>query len=346
MLALQKRRNERGLELVEIAEPPSPRPGELLVEIAATGICGSDLSIEAWSASYSAFMAPALPVTLGHEAAGRVIASGDDMHSDRIGEHIVINPAVACGTCRNCKAGDDVGCLDRKAIGMVKNGAFARLCIVPANYAYSLPSSVPIELGAIVEPLTVGAHAIRTSGMHPGDRVVIFGPGPIGQGAAALARALGADEVAVVGLNDEARFATLRAMGFSQLFDLAEEAAADRLAHCAGDGFDVAIDCAGVPTVIDQALRLLRAEGVLAIAGMGEQPALLDVMKLVKNRLQIRGVSRIPPSIWPDVIAILANDPESFAPMVSRRMPLSKALDAFSLCRAGEVSKILLLPDD
>lgn len=346
MLALQKIRDDVGLELVDVAPPDAPGPGEILIEVAATGICGSDLSIQSWGASYSAFMSGVLPVTLGHETAGRVIAVGAGVTSPAIGDQVVVNPAVSCGSCAACVADDPVGCLDRQAIGMVRNGAFARYFLSPAAYAYVLPENVPIEMGALVEPLTVGAHSIAVAEMKKGDRVLIFGPGPIGQGTAAMARALGASEVTIVGLNDGARFETLREMGFGHLFDLADEGASEALKAHAGGGFDIAIDCAGVPAVINQGLALLRPLGVLAVAGMGEKPATVDMMKLVKNRLQLRGVSRIPPSIWPMVIEALAADPESFAPLISRRMPLSQALEAFALCRAGEASKILLIPSD
>ncbi len=346
MLALQKTRDCPGLELCEIATPLPPGPGEVTIEVAATGICGSDLSIESWGASYSSFMGKALPVTLGHETSGRVIAVGEGVASPAIGERVVINPAVACGRCAACRADDAVGCLDRQAIGMVQDGAFARLVTVPASYAYPLPDAIPLEMGALVEPLTVGAHALSVAGMKAGDRVLVFGPGPIGQGVAMLARALGAAEVAVVGMRDPARFETLRALGFTALFDMAEPDAAVRLKQLAGTGFDIVIDAAGVASVIDQGLALLRPLGVLAVAGMGELPATVDMMKLVKNRLQIRGVSRVPPAAWDVVLEAMASDPESFAPLITHRMPLSQAIAAFGLCRAGDASKILLIPED
>jgi threonine dehydrogenase-like Zn-dependent dehydrogenase len=181
--------------------------------------------------------------------------------------------------------------------------------------------------------------------MKAGDRVLVFGPGPIGQGVAVLARALGASEVAVVGMQDAARFETLRSLGFTHLFDMAESDAADQLKALAGMGFDIVVDAAGVGSVIDQGLGLLRPLGVLAVAGMGEKPATFDVMKLVKNRLQIRGVSRIPPEAWDVVLHAMAADPQAFAPLVTHRMPLSQAIEAFQLCRAGDASKILLIPD-
>jgi len=207
-----------------------------------------------------------------------------------------------------------------------------------------LPDNVPLELGALVEPLTTGAYALEVAGFKAGDRVIVFGPGPIGQGAAALARVFGASEVAVVGLRDAPRFETLRAAGITQLFDMAEEGAAERLTEAAKGGFDIAIDATGVARVINQALGLLRPQGVLAVAGMGEEPANVDMLKLVKNRLQIRGVSRMPPSIWPKVISALSADPAGFEPLISHRLPLADAMAGLELCRAGEASKVLLLP--
>jgi len=346
MLALQKAHDGAGLELRDVPSPSPPGPGEIMIEVVATGICGSDLAIDRWGASYQAFMADKLPVTLGHETAGRIAAIGEGVGGLAIGDAVVVNPAVACGRCAACRAGDPVGCLDRQAIGMVQDGAFARYFTCPAGYAFPLPANVPIELGALVEPLSVGAHALAVAEMKPGDRVLVFGPGPIGQGAAALARAFGAAEVAVVGMADAARFSVLRTMGFDALFDLAEPDVAGRLKAYAGKGFDIVVEAAGVPSVINQGLALLRPLGVLAVAGMGEKAATFDLMKLVKNRLQIRGVSRIPPSVWPVVIDALASNPEAFAPLVTHRMPLSRALEAFALCRAGDASKILLFPDE
>ena len=346
MLALQKTKDAQGLELREVPEPPVPGAGEVLIKVAATGICGSDLAIDSWTDSYAGFMSPHLPVTLGHETAGTIAAIGAGVSAGWMERRVVVNPAVACGKCTACAADDPVGCLDRQPIGMVQNGAFASYFLAPADYCFLLPDQVPLELGALIEPLSVGAHALSVAGFKKGDRVLVFGPGPIGQGAAALARAFGAGEVAVVGLSDATRFATLRDMGFDLLFDLAEEGADGRLAAAAGTGFDIVVEATGVPGVINQALGLLRPEGVLAIAGMSEQPASLDLMKLVKNRLQIRGVSRIPPAIWPPVIEAIAADPAGFAPLISHRLPLSRAMEGFALCRRGEASKVVLVPDE
>ena len=277
MLALQKTAGTQGLELREVPEPPVPDDGEVLIKVAATGICGSDLAIEGWLDSYAGFMAKHLPVTLGHDGGTIVARATACPPTDRPPSSSILRSPGACAACR---ADDLVGCVT--ASRSAWSGRRLRsYFLAPADYCFVLPDNVPLELGALIEPLSVGAHALAVAGLKAGDRVLVFGPGPIGQGAATLARAFGASEVGIVGLSDQARFATLRAMGFEALFDLAEDGAAERLAAAAG--FDIVVEATGVPAVVNQALGLLRSEGVLAIAGMSEKPANVDLMKLVKK---------------------------------------------------------------
>jgi threonine 3-dehydrogenase len=346
MLALQKTTSEEGLLLVEVDEPGAPGPGEVLIEVAATGICGSDISIQKWSPSYASFMNDVLPVTLGHETAGRVIAIGEGVTGPAIGTNIVVNPAVACGVCSVCRRGDPVGCIDRQAIGMVKNGAFARFLLAPASSCYPLPANIPVELGALVEPLSVGAHALATGGFASGQRVIVFGPGPIGQGTAALAMRMGAREVVVVGRNDAPRLSVLRQMGIDHLVDMADVDGGSRLIEAAGEGFDLAVEATGVASVINQALSTLKPQGILVLTGIGEEQACFDALRVVRSRLQIRGASRVPPSAWETVLRVLGEDPFFFSPLVTHRFPLSEAPVALGLCSSRQASKVILVPGE
>jgi len=345
MLALQKAEAGPGVALCDVPMPDAPKPGEILIEVVATGICGSDLHVQQWAPSYQRFMSNVLPVTLGHETAGRVVAVGPGVETPRLGDRVVVNPAVACGTCSACMAGIADDCRNRQAIGMVRDGAFARFFIAPAAYAYVLPENVSDELGALAEPLTTSAHSLVTAEMKPGMRVVVFGPGPIGQGVAILARQMGAADVVMVGCNDAVRFDTVRRLGFNRVVDVAAPDAAAQLAAFAGDGFDLAVEASGAPQAVDQALGTLRPWGMLAIPGMPEAPATIDILRVVKNRLQIRGVSRTPHSAWVMVLDALSKDPAAFEPMITHRLPLSRALEGFELCNRREASKVLLMPD-
>jgi len=342
MLALQKIRAGAGVALAQADEPGAPAPHELLIKIAATGICGTDLHLDHWAEGFR-FIAPLLPVTLGHEFTGEVIAAGAGTSGFALGDRVVVQPALSCGTCAYCAAGGHHDCVNRIGLGMQVSGGFAAQVRAPAKHCLHVPAAIDAELGALIEPLTTSAHAVALAEITPGMRAVVFGPGPIGQGAAIFARKAGA-AVTIVGHGDAARFATLRGLGFTSLIDLAEPDGQSRLTALAGAGFDVAIEASGAPPVINTGLAALRPYGAFILAGMPERQASLDVMLIVRGRTKMIGCSRAPDSAWHTVIAALAADPEAFRPMITHRLPLAEALAGFELAHSKTASKVLLFP--
>lgn len=343
MLALQKIRAERGVGLTETNSPGAPAPHELLIQIAAAGICGTDLHLDHWAEGFR-FIAPLLPLTLGHEFTGEVIATGRATSGFALGDRVVVQPSLSCGACADCAAGRHNDCANRVGLGVQVSGGFASRVRVPAKHCLHVPAAIDAELGALIEPLTTSAHAVALAGITPGARVVVFGPGPIGQGAAIFARKAGAAEVAIVGHGDAARFDTLRQLGFDSLIDLAEPDGASRLAAFAGAGFDVALEASGAPAVINIGLASLRPYGTFILAGMPERQASLDVMLIVRGRHKMIGCSRAPDTAWHAVIDALVADPEAFRPMITHRLPLAEALAGFALAHSRAASKVLLFP--
>ena len=224
MLALQKKSGGPGVDLMTVPAPDAPGPGEVIIEVAAAGICGSDLHIEQWTGGYD-FLLPALPVALGHEFAGTLCTLGEGVDVSALGRRVVVKPSVACGKCGYCTHGDPDDCQNRKAIGLLQNGAFAKYVRVPFSQCIEIPDNLELELAALAEPLTISEHAVQDGGVKPGDRVVIFGPGTIGQGAALMARLAGASQIVVVGHDDGPRFEVMRALGFNDYVDLAKTGA-------------------------------------------------------------------------------------------------------------------------
>jgi len=343
MLALQKIRAGKGVGLAQAEDPGAPSPHELLIKVAATGICGTDLHLDHWAEGFR-FIAPLLPITLGHEFTGEVIGIGGEVSGFSLGDRVVVQPALSCGRCAYCTAGHHNDCLNRIGLGMQVSGGFASHVRAPAKHCLHVPREIDAELGALIEPLTTSAHAASLGEITPGARVVVFGPGPIGQGAAIFARKAGASEVAVVGHGDTARFATLRRLGFDTLIDLAEPDGAARLTALAGAGFDVALEASGAPPIINIGLASLRPYGTFVLAGMPERQASLDVMLIVRGRHKMIGCSRAPDSAWRMVIDALVEDPAAFLPMITHRLPLSEALAGFQLAHSREASKVLLFP--
>lgn len=340
MQAIQKTRPEFGLELREVAEPSAPGAGEVLIDVTAAGICGSDLHIYEWSGGYE-FVAPAMPVTLGHEFAGRIAALGAGVDGLARGDRVTVMPSVTCGRCKSCRAGDFDRCLTRTGIGMTRQGAFARQVLAPAINCVLLPATVDDELAALTEPLTVGARAVESGEIKKGDRVLVMGPGTVGQTIAVMARSAGA-EVTIVGKGDADRLVCLRALAFERLIDLQDKP----LAEAVGPGkFDVVFEATGVPATINHGLGMLRRWGILVVCGIHASHAPVDLNRLNREQLQIRGSNRASRATWRRVVEMLAREGERLRPMITHRLPLSRALDGFELARQKVASKVMLLPN-
>lgn len=340
MKALQKTVPAFGAELREVAEPPAPAPGEVLLDVTAAGICGSDLHIYEWTGGYE-FVAPAMPVTLGHEFAGRIAAVGEGVRELAVGERVTVMPSVTCGVCAVCQAGEFDRCVTRTGMGMTRPGAFARRVVAPAVNCVRLPDRVDDELAALSEPLTVGARAVETGEVKRGDRVLIMGPGTVGQTIAVMARAAGA-EVTVVGKHDADRLACLRALGFARAQDLRDRT----LAELAGpEKFDVVFEATGVPATVNHGLGVLRRHGILVVCGIHAAHAPVDLNRVNREQLQIRGSNRATRVTWRRVLGLLAREGERLRPMITHRLPLERALDGFELARQKIASKVMILPN-
>lgn len=339
MQALRKIRAAGGVELVETAEPVLEAPDDVLVRVHAAGICGSDLHVDDWTPSY-AFVAPHLPVTLGHEFVGTA------QNGPLAGRRVVVRPSVTCGVCAACAAGRFDACDNRRGIGMTRDGAFASLVRVPQRNCIAVPDGVSDELAALVEPMSIAMQALRVAGDVAGQRVLVMGPGTIGQGIALLARHAGAAQVVISGFDDAARFEALRKMGFDALVDVAGCSLADGTAAFTGGApFDTVFEAAGVPETITQSLALLRRDGVVVVTGIHARPLSLDLTALVRRQQQLRGSFRPPESDWLRALELMREIGETMAPMVSHVLPLSQALEGFALAHDKRASKVLLRPE-
>jgi threonine 3-dehydrogenase len=344
MKALQKTRPAFGLELRDIAQPELPGPGEVIVEVKATGLCGTDLHIYEWTPGYEA-MTKAMPVTLGHEFSGTIAAVGLGVQGMQIGALVAVRPSVVCGRCPACIAGNGDTCTTRKGIGVTRDGGLAKLVSVPAQNCIVVPAGLDADIVALTEPMTVSAEAVNTGEVRNGDRVLVLGPGNIGQGVALFAREAGAAQVVIVGKDDALRLDVLRRMGFSDTVDLGERTLADALASYLARGkFDVVIEATGVPAVVQQGLDVLRKRGILVACGIHPQPVSVNLTRLVRDQQQIRGSYRAPLTMWSRVIAYLCQHAELVRHMITHKVPLERALDGFELARSKAASKVLIVP--
>jgi threonine dehydrogenase-like Zn-dependent dehydrogenase len=343
MLALRKTRPGFGLEFMDAPEPGAPAPGEVTVRVEAVGICGSDVHAYEWTDGYG-HMVPYLPVTMGHEFAGRVVAAGSGA-ALAVGSRVAVHPRLLRGDGLVGWPGDPVQRGSRLTLGLTADGGFARFVTVPAGNALPLPDAVDAELGALVEPLAVAAEAVLVGGVALGDTVLVLGPGTIGQGLALMARAAGAGRVLVAGRSDEPRYAVLRALGFADIIDVGDAPLAPQvLAATGGRPVDAVLEATGHPPSITDALPVLKREGVLTVVGIHAAPLSLPLTAFVRNRHQLRASHGSEPRSWERVIALLAREPEAFRPMITHRLPLDRGLEGFELARQRVASKVILTP--
>ena len=342
MIALQKIQPAFGLEYRDVPQPAAPAPGEVIVAVGATGVCGTDVHIYEWTGGYD-IMQKAMPVTIGHEFAGTIAAVGAGVAGLKAGTRIAVRPSVVCGHCANCCADDSDNCAQRKGIGVTRDGALASHVRVPAENCVDVPQTMPIDIAALAEPMTVCAEAVDNAALEPGDRVLILGPGNIGQGAALFARAAGA-EVVVVGNNDATRLASLERMGFDNLVDLGDRPFAEALAPYLAHGrFDAVIEATGAPPAVQQGLDVLKKRGIMVIVGIHPKPVSVNLTRLVREHQQIRGSYRAPLATWRRVVDFLGANADVAREMISHRLPLARAIEGLELSRTKGASKVMVV---
>jgi len=315
---------------------PVPEPGEALVRVTAVGICGSDLH---WfSESAIGGVALTRPLVLGHEAAG-VIADGP-----RTGERVAIDPSVPCGHCDTCARGLGHLCPDVRFLGYATgDGAMRDYLAWPEAQLVPIPDTIDDVGGAMLEPLGVAIHALRLARLRPGDRIGIFGAGPIGLLLIQLARASGATQVIVTDRLPH-RVAAARALGaVAELVTDGSERAA-LLEATGGEGVDTAIEIAGEDDAIGAAIDLVKPAGTVVVGGIPEGPAVTITGAAARRKgLDLRFARRMN-LVYPQAIALAASGTVDLHAVVSDRFPLSDAPAALASAARREGHKVMVLP--
>ncbi len=346
MLAVRKAEPLPGIRLEEVPDPPLPAPDEVTIQVHAAGICGSDLHVYKWGESYD-FMRSRLPLTLGHEFSGTVIATGANVTNVRLNESVAVMPTSSCLRCNTCLAGDVHLCNNKKTLGLSRDGAFSRLVNVPALSCISLAPETDLTLAALLEPLSVGDNASAVGGVTFGDTVVVLGPGTIGQAIIRTASWRGASRVIAVGMNDGPRLQTALALGATDIIDLAScGSLKDGLQALMGSAtVDVVFEATGHAASIPDGLSILRKGGVLVTAGIHSRPVSFDLTPFVRNQLQLRAAHGSRRKSWEAIARRIARDPDSVRPMVSLELGLTQAEEGFQRCFERDVSKVILRPE-
>jgi 2-desacetyl-2-hydroxyethyl bacteriochlorophyllide A dehydrogenase len=315
-------------------------PTDVVIRVKACGICGTDLRIEAGE-----FLA-VYPVTPGHEFSGTVVEVGAQVRHVRAGQPVAVNPNLPCRQCAYCRRGKVHLCENPTACGVNFAGGFAEYCKVPAELAVPLPEGLPMELAAMMEPVSCCLHGMDLAGVVPGDQVVVLGGGSIGLIMLQLARVAGAARV-VVSEPLEAKRTLAHELGAWATVDpsVAPEALGETVEELMPGGADVVIEAAGVPATSAAALALARRGGTVLFFGVNSKELELPLSPydVYHRELTIRGAFTNPLTDT-RALALLAAGRLRVAPLITHRFPLAQVREGLDAVRAGETVKALVLP--
>jgi len=325
-------------EIVE-REPPSPAEGEIIVQVHACGLCGTDLHI------YQGEFPARFPLVAGHEFAGLVEETGPGVVHLRAGDRVTVDPNISCGACPPCQKGYPHLCRDLSAIGVTLDGGFATHCAVPARQAYKLPKDMPFAIAAMSEPVACCVHGIEQAHLRPGDTVVIIGAGMVGLVMLQLALLRGAS-VAVVSEPSAPKRQIAQALGATVVVDPHAADLAEAVTQAIGDsGADVVIECVGSESTAQQAVSLASEAGRVLFFGVSPEAARVSVSpyQVYRKELTITG-SFTNPFTQGRALSLLNSGRLKVEELITHRLPLDQLPKALDLMAAHQATKILIQP--
>ncbi|XP_072138851.1 sorbitol dehydrogenase-like [Mobula birostris] len=326
---------------------PEPCSGEVLLKMHSVGICASD--IHYWQHGRIGEFVMKKPMVLGHEGAGTVIKLGSGVQNLKVGDRVSIEPGVPRENCEFCKTGRyNLSPTIFFCATPPDDGNLCRYYVHNANYCYKLPECVSFEEGALIEPLSVAIHACRRGGVNVSHKVLIFGAGPIGLMNLLVAKSMGACPIAVCDLIQE-RLDMAKCLGASAIFKVEKNSCPRELAQKVKNALcgmpDITIECTGADQSVQTAVCATKPGGVLVLVGMGSSSINTPMLTAITRELDIRGVFRYC-NTWPTAINMVASQRVDVKPLITHRLPLEQAAEAFELVKKGAALKVIMLCEE
>ena len=288
---------------------PEPGPGEVQLELILAGICGSDHTL------YHGKFGVPMPVIPGHEAVGRIEKLGSGVSGLSVGQRVVIQPNVTCGTCSLCAAGYDNLCLSKTRLGVDANGVFAEYASVPAHRVWPVPDELEDKVAVFTEPLAVAVHAMKIAAPRKGDRTLIFGAGVMGLLVAQMA-ALSGGEVTACDLS-ESRLAVAKQVGAGRTIG-----STDPIESYFGQ-FDLLYETSGAAVALAQTIKLAAPRATIVILGLPGRDQPIPIDMVVRKELQIKG-SLIYTDEFPETLEILETGRIQTEALTTEIVPLAE----------------------
>ena len=332
---------------LDIADLPAPVPGvdEILVRVAACGICGSDVH------GYDGTSGRRIPpIVMGHEAAGVVAAAGSGVTKFKPGDRVTFDSTVYCGQCEFCLQGDINLCNNRQVIGVScgdfrRAGAFAEYVVVPQRITYHLPEELEFQEAAMLEAVSVALHAVRVSEMKGGETALVIGAGMIGLLTLQAAKAAGASQVLIADI-DRSRLERAEKLGADATLLLSgTELVEEILRRTGGRGVDLVLEAVGRDETIAASIASVRKGGTVTLIGNISPQVKIPLQVVVSRQIRLQG-SCASSGEYPEAMELLANGKIKVKPLITAVAPLSDGPRWFARLHAGEpnLMKVVLDP--
>jgi 2-desacetyl-2-hydroxyethyl bacteriochlorophyllide A dehydrogenase len=325
---------------------PLPQPGQVLVQVAAAGVCMSDLEILDGTRPEPYIKYPIIP---GHEWCGTVVEVGAGVTRPAVGQRVAVEGLNFCRSCFWCERGETNLCQEYNEFGFTLPGGFAQYVAVRADLAHPFADSLPFEIAALTEPAACAGHGILRAQVRPGDTVVVVGPGTIGLLGIAWARLFQPQRIIAVGI-DRMNEPLAQSMGATEYLLVEDDPVAFVRDVTEGRGADVVFEAAGSEAAIPLAIDLARRGGALALAGIAgsSRQLLLESDVFCLKNLHVHGVFSYPSNLFAQALRLIESGLLNVRPLITHHFPLEEYARAFELLRrrsgAGGVGKILLKP--
>jgi (R,R)-butanediol dehydrogenase / meso-butanediol dehydrogenase / diacetyl reductase len=324
----------------EVADVPDPvaGPGQVVVEVTACGLCGSDVH-----AVENGLTRPGQ--VLGHEFGGRIAEVGAGVTGWRAGQPVAVNPLGSCGSCAACAAGVPFQCSAVGNVGLSAPGAYAEYIAIPAGQLVALPDELPVEMGAHAEPLAVALQAVAQADVGPGDTVLVHGVGSIGLNAIMALRLAGVDHIVGAG-RSPGRRAAATAVGADAVIDTREISLRDYVAE-AGRKFQAVLDCSGAIGLFAESLDVLAGGGTFVEIALATESPAVSLFGLVQGGLRMAGTCAYSYATYEAAVGHIAAGRVPADAIISERVSLDDTPSALARLRTpGDLVRILSLPGE
>ncbi len=330
---------------IDVVEKPKPelKSGEVLIKVKWAGICGSDMV--AWQGGFQRITKP---VILGHEFTGEIVEYYDNQEGKlTLGTRVVVEPIDSCGVCEPCKNGHYNVCRSLKVIGLDREGGFAEYVNVPYNRVHAIPDSLNYERAALCEPVAVAIHMVSRTGMKFGDKVAIFGAGPIGLLTAIIAKKAGASKVLITDINDY-RIGLAKELGFDVIDGRSSDVNKMFMEQFGVEGADISFELAANLNTLDMAINVTKIRGTVLAGGIFKKLPTVDLQKITLKEQKLIGTRLYTYTDFEAAIDFLCRDEFPVEKLITKRLGMTEIIEkGFGAIRNGEdVMKILVNPQE